>query len=222
MKLKNAARASLPVGLVALVWSSVVPASAESTGPIVPEPVDDGVDGGRIEVIDRTFDRDGTLLDDQEWSADYSSEELEAGVAFDGDATADPGSSSGGGGAVASGCRNLDVSMWFGRTYPGGFQSTYFVYHQNKRWCWNSPAGVVDGLHWYDYFTEVDSIWYDRGQVQNQAHHYAAWSGYSKSGHKSFTQRHIENCLVHCIGGQHPWADVHAFADGAYWFNVGL
>jgi hypothetical protein len=98
---------------------------------------------------------------------------------------------------------------------------TFYEYHHNKKWCWNSGSGVVDGLYWYDYFTSVDPIWFDRGPVRNDSYYYAAWGGYPKSGHKSFTQRQIENCLVHCISVNHPWADVHTFADGAYWFNMG-
>jgi hypothetical protein len=225
MNITKAARAVLPVGVVALVSSTLTPASAETTEPLIDEPVDQGIEGATVTVTERTFDLGGTLIDDHEWSADYSLDQLEGGqpVTHGRAVGASPvGLKATSGAAVSGGCRSIDISMWVGRKYHFGPTVTFYRYHHNKRWCWNPGTGVVDRLNWYDYFTDVDALWYDRGQVRNESYHYAAWGGYPKSGHKSFTQRQIENCLVHCVGVDHPWADVHAFADGAYWFNLGL
>jgi hypothetical protein len=224
MKLKHAARTALPLGVVAFVSSVLSANPAASAEPSDAAPADDGIDTARVTVTQRTFDRSWRFLDDREWSAEYSIGTVEDGTPVVDDRIVSGGlaDGSGGEGAAGSGCRTIDVSLWKGRVYPGDNRVTYYVYHQNKRWCWNSGAGIVDQVHWYDYFTNVDPIWYDRGQIKNESYHYAAWGGYSKSGHKSFTQRQIENCFIYCIGVDHPWADVHAFADGAYWFNLGI
>lgn len=224
MIITKAARSVLPAGLVALVTTGVTPAGADTVERQEAEGVEQGTRVVTVTVTERTFDRAGQLLDDHSWSADYLHDQLDAdGLRIDrpDSRTTPPGgrTTAGAGGAA---CRSLDVSMWVGRDYVFGPRVTFYRYHHNKRWCWNAGAGSVDNLYWYDYFTDVDSLWYDRGQVRNESIFYPAWSGYPKSGHKSFTQRQIENCLVHCIGVDHPWADVHAFADGAYWFDLGL
>jgi hypothetical protein len=225
MNATKAARAALPVGLIALVSGGLPPASAEPAAPTPGDEPTEGLELARVTVTERTFDRTWNFLDDNEWSAEYSIDQLVARPSETGSTTIAgdaPAVAQAVGGGASAGCRTLDVSMWIGRVYPGNHRVTYYVYHQNKRWCWNQATGVVDGVGWYDYFTDVDAVWYDRGPINNQSYHYEAWRGYSKSGHKSFTQRQIENCFVYCIGVDHPWADVHAFADGAYWFNAGL
>ena len=224
MNLKTAARAALPLGVLTFVASALPTTEPAAATPPEPEPVDEGVDTAQVTVTEQTFDRGGNLVGTRDWTDEYTLDELDhmAPVSGSDVATAASESVSGGSGAIASGCRTLDVSLWKGRVYPGDTRVTYYVYHHNKSWCWNAGAGLVDRLSWYAYFTNVDPIWYDRGQIHSDSYHYAAWNGYSKSGHKTFTQRQIENCLLnYCFSVDHPWADVHTFADGAYWFNMG-
>jgi hypothetical protein len=114
----------------------------------------------------------------------------------------------------ASGCREIDI-VKEGSGFL--FGTTVYKWHHSKRWCWAN--GRVTGVWSSAYATNVDANWYYRGLAGSAGYFYGA----NQSGHYSFRQAKMENCVLKygCIGSEYPWVKIWAEGNGSYRWQRG-
>ena len=114
----------------------------------------------------------------------------------------------------ASGCREIDI-VREGSSFL--FRTTVYKFHHHKRWCWAN--GRVTGVWTSAYATNVDANWYYRGLSASTGYFYGA----NQSGHYSFRQAKMENCVLKygCVGSEYPWVKIWVQGDGGYRWQRG-
>ena len=114
----------------------------------------------------------------------------------------------------ASGCREIDI-VKEGSSFL--FRTTVYKWHQHKRWCWAN--GRVTGVWTSAYATNMDANWYYRGLAGSAGYFF----GPNQSGHYSFRQAKMENCVLKygCIGSEYPWIKIWVEGDGGYRWQRG-
>ena len=89
--------------------------------------------------------------------------------------------------------------------------------HHSWRTCWNGSI-VTSVWDRHTWFTETDSVFYDRGST-------ADWySGVGTSLATSFTQHHIEYCVVRygCYYSGYPWIRFYRYGSGHFSWSHGV
>jgi len=109
----------------------------------------------------------------------------------------------------ASGCREIDITKE-GKSFL--FHSLVYRWHHWKRWCWSN--GRVTGVWTSAYATNMDANWYYKGLAASSSYFYGA----NQSGHYSFRQAEMQNCVFKygCIGSEYPWVKIWVKGDGSY------
>lgn len=110
-------------------------------------------------------------------------------------------------------CSNTEKS-WRQYSYLG---AVLYRMHHSWRTCWNGSTvtAVWDRHTW---FTETDSVFYDRGST-------ADWySGVGTGLATSFTQHHIEYCVLvyGCYYSGYPWIRFYRYGSGHFSWSHGV
>ena len=115
---------------------------------------------------------------------------------------------------AASGCRELDV-VKESRSFL--FGSLVYRWHQTKRWCWSN--GRITSVIVGSFATNVDPNWSYRGLAGSIGY----FTGANQSGHYSFRQARMENCILKwgCVGSEYPWVKIWVRGDGGYSTQTG-
>jgi hypothetical protein len=118
--------------------------------------------------------------------------------------------------ASVSGCRTVDVAH-VGRTVLG---FVAYKFHQVKRWCWKYPRITYKQV--YTYVSDMNKMKY-RGLIASTGWYYRWCCGVSSSGHTSFRQAKLENCVpvIGCWHAEYPWVRISVRADGTYRARTG-
>jgi hypothetical protein len=114
----------------------------------------------------------------------------------------------------ASGCREIDIAK-DGNSFL--FNTLVYRWHHFKRWCWSN--GRITGVWSSAYATNMDANWYYRRLAASTGYFY----GNNQSGHYSFREAEMENCVLKygCIGSEYPWVKIWVHGDGSYSWQRG-
>ncbi len=114
----------------------------------------------------------------------------------------------------ASGCREIDIAK-DGNSFL--FHSLVYRWHHSKRWCWSN--GRITGVWSSAYATNMDGNWYYRRLAASAGYFY----GSNQSGHYSFREAEMENCVLKygCIGSEYPWVKIWVHGDSSYTWQKG-
>lgn len=118
---------------------------------------------------------------------------------------------------ASSGCRSVSVAR-VGRSL---FGFVTYKFWQQKDWCWTYPR--VTGALSYVYLTDVDANWRWRGITSSWGDFYSWCCSTWNSGHQSFRQGFMENCVLAygCIRAEYPWVLVRGHSDGSFSYDTG-
>jgi hypothetical protein len=119
------------------------------------------------------------------------------------------------------GCRQLDVFRR-AKTFLG---ATFYKFHQVKRWCWENVKGVkrIYDVNTSTRITDADPFAYYQGIVGSNGYYYERVKGYPRSGHFSFRQGRVDNCVLKygCVATTYPWVEMYSRSDGSARIRTG-
>jgi hypothetical protein len=118
---------------------------------------------------------------------------------------------------ASSGCRSVGVAR-VGRSL---FGFVTYKFWQQKDYCWSYPR--VTGALSHAWVTNVDPNWRFHGIVSSWGDFYSWCCGTWNSGHQSFRQGAMENCVLNygCIRSEYPWVMIRGHADGSFSYDTG-
>lgn len=114
-------------------------------------------------------------------------------------------------------CRTLSVAR-IHRTFLG---FVAFKFWQRKRWCWRYPKVV--SVQTSTYLTNVDPNYEFEGVVSAWGNWYTWCCGNTRSGHVSFREGKVKNCVLRigCVGTYYPWVKIFVHGNGGYAYQTG-
>lgn len=118
---------------------------------------------------------------------------------------------------TSSGCRSVSVAR-VGRSLLG---FVTYKFWQQKDWCWTYPR--VTGALSNAYLTDVDANYRWRGITSAWGDFYSWCCSTWNSGHQSFRQGYLENCVLTygCIRAEYPWVLIRGHSDGSFSYDTG-
>ena len=119
--------------------------------------------------------------------------------------------------SLGSGCRSVGVAR-VGRSVLG---FVTYKFWQQKDYCWTYPR--VTGSLSYAWVTDVDPNWRFHGVISAWGDFYSWCCGVWNSGHQSFRQGFMENCILKygCVRAEYPWVMIRGHSDGSFSYDTG-
>lgn len=115
------------------------------------------------------------------------------------------------------GCKTVNVGV-HQYTWNGSYAWTF---HQEKYWCWDRPRITQVSVGTYIHIDQPDTccfVYHGIPPGGSSGHYYRWLPERNRSGHYSFRQGEVANCLARygCISTKYPWVRIWAHADGSW------